>query len=263
MPGFYRRPKLDTAISQGDVFDGVPLIGVTIDLLRAIPDGAGFRAERIEPDKLSDEMILFEQVGLTRAIVISQSCDAERAPQLMLAPVTPFELNEKTVDKKWKKISQAATSLSETKYVYLPGNPHLGLARSRANFGEAFTVPRSLLEELARRGKRIGGLGEKAVAYFQFRLAVMLTRVAQDDYAWPSGEDIGIKIAYLQEEIKDRTKKAEKLTIRIQNASAEIQDELAAEYQELKDELGMLDRQIKVAEAARPHADELAEESSV
>lgn len=116
----------------------------------------------------------------------------------------------KTPDKQWKRINHVATSLHETKSLYLPGNTVLGLSRSVADFGEAFTLPRKLLEDLARRGRRVASLGDRAIEYLQFRLNVMRTRVAQDDYAWPSAEDLGIKIADLDDRIKDLDRKAAK-----------------------------------------------------
>ncbi len=218
--------------------------------------------EPVEADQLYDGMYLIEQVVLTTAIVISQSCDAERAPSLMMAPVSGFAPDDRKASGKWKKINNAATSLNETKLVYLPGNPTLGLTRSTANFGDAFTVPRLLLEELEKKGKRKASLGEKAVAYLQFRFGVMLTRVAQDDYAWPSCEDIDLKIECFREEQGKVQKKLEKAKKDLQeaeasNAEEEMLDDFRAEVQEQQDEFDALTQDIKVAEAARAGADEV------
>ena len=224
------------------------------------PDGEKFRVESIEPDQVTATTFLVEQITLVNAIVISQSCDAERAPSIMMAPVIDFPLEGTKATSKWRKINLAATSLSETKLVYLPGNPALSLSRSAADFGNAFTVPRQLLEELERKVKRVASLGEKAVSYLQFRFCVMLTRVAQDDFAWPSREDIEIKIASQEDRRKDTQKKldkAEKDCKAAEGVSQEKIDDLRAEVDEQTAELTAIDREIASAKAAMEKADEL------
>lgn len=80
MSGFYRRPQGGAPLSQGDVFTDVPIIGAAFDPLFQVILGEPVRVEKVEPDGLQDSMFLVERVTLTRAIIISQSCDAERAP---------------------------------------------------------------------------------------------------------------------------------------------------------------------------------------
>lgn len=262
VPKFYRSPKSGNPISQGDLFVGVPRIGVSLQpLFRGVQqaDGNTYVAESLEPDQLSDGMHVIEQVKLTAAIVISQSCDAEHAPCLMLAPVTDFSVTGKGNESKWKKINYAATSLQETKLVYLPGNPTLQLQRSVANFSQAFTLPRLFLEKMEQKGMRKASLGKTAVEYLQFRLGVMLTRVAQDDYAWPSREDIELKIAYLKDEEKERGKKVEKAQEELEKARANGGDTESAQVilDGKRGELEDYKKQIAVAEAALANADEV------
>jgi len=246
-------------VSQGDIFVGVPIIGVSLSQLRqVVQEGDGLRTIPVEPDQLAANMVLLEHVSTTNAIVISQSCDAERAPRLMLAPLTDFGLEEKNAIKKWRKISHTATSLGEPKNIYLPGNPTIGLSRSLADFGEAFTLPRDFLEELARRGKRIAGLSEQAIAYLQFRLAVLLTRVARDDFGWPSKDDLKIKVESLNEQISEaEKKKAKKIAEATKEAGVERENRLA-DAEQLEAELAFLRRNMDQAIQARPTADDLA-----
>lgn len=261
MSGFYRRPPLDAPLTQGDIFIGVPMIGVSLEpMYRVLPSGDTFKLESVEPDKITDDMLLVELVRLTKAIVISQSCDAERAQGIMLAPVIDFNMEgRKKVSDQWRKINLQATSLAETKFVYLPGNPHLKLPRSTADFGDAFTLPRTFLVELAKRGRRIAGLGEKAIAYLQFRLNVMLTRVAQDDYAWPSCEDIDIKLAHLGEQIEEATKKANQAQQALTAATPDTKDQCEEEHGRRQEILTDLQAQLTQATESRKTADDLAD----
>ena len=260
MAGFYIRPAPTAPITQGDIFHGVPIIGVSLAKLNQIvQDGTGIKAASVQPDAITDGMILLEKVRITNAIVISQSCDTERVPHLMLAPLSPFTLTEKTAERKWKKINHAATSLGEPKSVYLPGNPTLNVARCIADFGLAFTLPREFLEELAQRGKRVAGLSEKAIGFLQFRLAVLLTRLAQDDFAWPSKEDLDIKIDGLTEQIaaqeKSKGLKAAELARHPQG-----NPEIVADLAEADVLIEHLKGAKKQAEEHRASADELGGE---
>lgn len=258
MPGFYRQTTNDETVSQGDIFENVPIVGVSLgSLFQAVADGDTLRAVPVEPDRLTAGMVLLEHIATTKAIVISQSCDAERVPRLMLAPLSAFKLEEKAAQKKWKKINHAATSLGEPKSVYLPGNPALGLARSLADFGEAFTLSREFLQGLARRGKRVAGLGDRAVSYLQFRLATLLTRVAQDDFAWPSREDLEIKIAALTEQVSAAEKSAQTMSREADQSAGDVRDSLLDDVEEGEAVVAGLKSQLDQAKAALGHADDL------
>lgn len=259
MPGFYLRPQVNAPVSQGDIFFDVPLIGVSLVHLRqVVKEGERLKAEPVEPDAIKAGMYLIEYVETTNAVVISQSCDAERDRRLMLAPLRDFPMEGNNATKKWKKINQSATSLGAPGDIYLPGNPTLELSRSLANFGEAFTLPREFLDELAQRGKRVAGLGDRAVAYLQFRLGVLLARVAQDDFAWPSGEDLDIKIASLGEQIAAADKKMVVKVEEMKKADGATRDNLAAEIEEMEAEISSLKKAQEKAAQARPDADKLA-----
>jgi hypothetical protein len=239
------------------MFIDIPVIGVSLSSLhQVVEENGSLRTSPVEPDQLTDRMVLLEQVAITPAIVISQSCDAERAPRLMLAPLSGFKLDEKEAEKKWKKISHAATSLGEPKNIYLPGNPALGISRSLADFGLAFTLPREFLVEVAKRGKRTASLSEHAVAFLQFRLGVLLTRLAQDDFAWPSKEDLEIRIQDLTEQIAKAEKKTKK-TADADKASGDERESLMADLTELDEEIAYLKSTKEQATAALATADEL------
>jgi hypothetical protein len=260
LAGFYRRPKPEAHLSQGDVFIDVPIIAATFrPLFQVLFEASNVRVEQVDPCDLLDGMLLVEKVQLTTAIIVSQSCDAERAPRLELAPLAPFLMEGKTPEKQWKRISNIATSLHETKSFYLPGNAPLGLKRSVAGFGEMFALPRKLLEELARRGKRIACLSDRAVAYLQFRLNVMRTRAAQDDYAWSSAEDLGIKLAYLDEQIKEQERKISKADTAAQAADAGEKLALEQTAQWLREELTEFQQERARCGDARKAADEVHE----
>lgn len=208
MPGFYRVPAAREPLAQGDIFDGVPIIGATLSpafqFLETDTPGI-FSAKNIALVEIAEGMLLAEEIRLTRAIVISQSCDAGRAPRVLLAPIQSHSSKAKGASL-WSEVQNLATSLREPKTLYLPGNSVLKFERSTAEFGSAFSVPRAVLENLAHAGRRKASLGRIATEYLQHRLAVMLSRVAQDDYAWPSAEDLALKKEWLKESLTKQTR---------------------------------------------------------
>jgi len=167
-------------------------------------------------------------------------------------------MKEKTAEKKWKRINHAATSLGEPKSAYLPGNPKLNISRRIAEFELAFTLPREFLEVLANRGKRLAGLSERAIGFLQFRLAVLLTRLAQDDFAWPSQEDLKIKIESLVEQIANAEKKKTQKATELQTAT-QCRDELEADLDEAESLITRLNAAKTQAEGFLMTADDLAE----
>jgi len=254
--GFYRRPNQDDGISQGDIFTNVPIPGTgLLSPTQLIVSDGKLRTQRIEPGRIASGIQLVENVSLTDAMVISQSCDAERAVNLMLAPISELSLDAKSNEKKWKSISHAATSLAEPRHLYLPGNSHLKFSRGVADFGEAFTLPRQFLEVLAQQGRRVARLGDAALRFLQFRMGVMLTRLAQDDFSWPSKDDLDIRIAFLDEEIVKAKRKREKDAA----SATEPDDSFLAILREQDERIRWLEQTRSQCEQARNTADDLAE----
>jgi septal ring factor EnvC (AmiA/AmiB activator) len=103
------------------------------------------------------------------------------------------------------------------------------LGRSLANFGTAFTLPLDYLLAV-RAHKRIGGLTRAAELYLQHRLAILLMRMAQDDYSWPSEDDLTHKVAGLIGQIaqaKDELSKTKSDTEELEQRIKELEAEHA------------------------------------
>ena len=175
-------------------------------------------------------------------------------------PDSAFEFtNEEAKPRaRWNKINNCAMSLREPKSIYLPGNGKLNLTRGLADFGEAFTLPREFLEELTRRDMRVAGLGAEDVAYLQSRLAVLLTRAAREDLAWPSAEDLKIKIEYLESQISAVEKQIQKLRADIGGVDGDRPNAIEESLSESQELLAEYQADKKRAEAAVATADDLS-----
>jgi hypothetical protein len=119
------------------------------------------------------------------AIVVSQDCDALRAPDLTLCEIRPFQDVERkskdtTSPRRWVSILTQQARINQ-KWFYLPPDPRVGFrARMAVDFLVAFCLPRVELEEL--RGRRAGRLNEYAQAHFRERIAEFFRRYPYDEW---------------------------------------------------------------------------------
>jgi hypothetical protein len=192
-------PDTSSPISQGDIFADIPSPVFAFDH-HVVKSGAMCRVEDLTGN-VQDGMTLLATVEVVKAIVLTQSCDAPRAVNILLAPLNLLAFESTKPDRRWSEIQRLATSLHHPTRVYLPDDPGLKLDRHIAELSEAFTLPRQELERFALNGKRIATLGEEAVAYLSFRIATMFWRLARDDFAWPSKADLQLKEAHLTVDI--------------------------------------------------------------
>ena len=100
-------------------------------------------------------------------------------------------------------------------------------------------------------------MSEKAIGFLQFRLAVLLTRLAQDDFAWPSKEDLEIKIASLTEQITAAERRKAAKVVELAKHSG-VNPEIAADVAEVEVELERLKTAKEDVEAHKASADDLA-----
>lgn len=199
----YRIPNHEEPIGQGDIFLNVP-VPVTLFERQLVwdPDTTAYRAEAVEGD-LAAGMHFLTRIEIKHAIVLDQSCDAPRATRILLAPLAPFTPEGKE-DVQWKHISRLATSLADPTRFYLPDEPSCGLGRHLAEFENKCDLPGVFLRKLLTDGKRVLSLSQEALAFFQFRLGTLFSRLARDDYAWPSVADLELKQGYLSKQIEGK-----------------------------------------------------------
>jgi hypothetical protein len=233
VPRLYRVPSRSSPIAQGDIFVGIPCPVFACDHY-LVESGGRYALKDLTADP-SDGMMVSARVSLVTAIVLTQSCDAPRALNILLAPLSPMDAS---AGRRWSDIQRLATSLHQPTRVYLPDDPEIALDRQVAELSECFNLTRQELERYALGGKRIASFGDEGVAYLAFRVAMMFWRVARDDYAWPSRADLQLKYAELESSIKK--KRAKLATLKHQfgliPASEGREDELI-EIDELEREL--------------------------
>jgi hypothetical protein len=200
----YRIPAHDEPLGQGDIFLAVP-VPLTLFDKRLIWDAAtsSYRAVPVEGE-FNRQMLFLTSIELKPAIVIDQSCDAPRAPRVILAPLYPFTPEGKQDDAQWKHISRMATSLADPTRFYLPDEPFCALGRHLAELDNKFDLPAPFVSTLIATGKRVLSLSTEALGFLQSRLGVLYSRHARDDYAWPSVADLQLKRAHLQKQIESK-----------------------------------------------------------
>ncbi len=245
MPKLYRKPSPTDPISQGDIFKDIPNPVTPFDHHLVESNGA-YRIESRSGDVRAD-MNFLSAVELVSAIVLTQSCDVPRAENILLAPLSSLNFDSGKPERHWAEIQKFATSLHQPTRFYLPDDPAIGLNRHLAEMSELFTLPRLELAGFALSGKRVASLADEGVSYLAFRFAMMIWRVARDDYAWPSKADLSLKKSYLERELskwKNKIQQLEKLTNEQLTQIEELQsalDQLRIELDRTNDAIARFD----------------------
>lgn len=192
----YVFPDANKPIRQGDIFADVPRITLSLDELPIILDESGpaMRASWETATKRDGSVRLKAVLPITPvpAIVITQDCDALRAPEISLCEIKPFleveglARNAKS-PKSWQSIltKQARVNL---KWFYLPPDRRLRMEhRMAVDFRSTIRVPRVDLERW--RHRRLGRLNALAYQHFRERLSQFFRRYAYNEwYPLDAGE---------------------------------------------------------------------------
>lgn len=143
---------------------------------------------------------------LAWALVLSNSCDNAGDSDVLLVPVRSYKFSDgvRTDAERWADVSEAATGTASLKYFYLPESPEYGLPRSEAMLTEVFPVTHEFLKaSMERCGefglKRICGLTAEATRHLQWQWGALISRNPREDLAWPSKDDLRLKLAWLEE----------------------------------------------------------------
>ena len=137
-------------------------------------------------------------------ILLTQSCDALDSNRLVLAPLRPFAPKEKQPSQLWPQINGMANTLAVPTMIYVPDEPKFGFPRRYIDLGAPITVRREDVEQFTRIGKRKATLGPDGLGYLQFRLTLLFSRFARDDFAWPSRNDLDLKREHLEKVVENR-----------------------------------------------------------
>jgi len=202
--------KGTTELNQGDVLASAPLLKQGTDENLCTMAGRknfNWPVPPAEVTAFSGALRVMQAVErVDFALVISNSCDnALGISPIMLAPVLPFTFNPRddTPGKKWVRVSNAATSTAAPKYFYLPAAKEVGLPRSEAQLGQMYPVTPKLLSKFIALGgtQRVCSLSPDAVVHLQWQIGLIFGRNPREDLAWPSQEDLELKLAWLDEEL--------------------------------------------------------------
>lgn len=187
----YEFPDQDEPIRQGDIFVGIPRFDFAMKRIAVVVED--------HPEETSWESVAKEgrpvttivQARPVTAIVISQNCDALRAPDINLCEVRNFrEIERKSKNtktpKSWMRIITQQARLNQ-KWFYLPADEKVGFTEKMgADFMVTIRVPRVDLESL--RHLRKGCLNEVAKAHFRERIAEFYRRYPYDEW-YPLNEE--------------------------------------------------------------------------
>ncbi len=182
----YEYPPEDAPLRQGDIFHSLPRVDMSLKQM-AVVTAAGTQKEVTWDDIVRDEVAVAAVLALKPvvAMVVSQDCDASRAPDITLCEIRRFreverKSKETTAPKSWMRIITQQARLNQ-KWFYLPPDDHIGFAaKMGVDFHLTLRVPRQDLEEL--RYLRRGRLNELAIAHFRERIAEFFRRYAYNEW---------------------------------------------------------------------------------
>ena len=181
----YEYPEQDTPIRQGDIFIGIPRMEISLKRIAVVFSD---RIEELNWEDISDNrepLTAILPIKSVIAIVLSQDCDALRAPDITLCEIRKFsdvELKSKdtTRVKKWVNILTQQARINQ-KWFYLPPDPKVGFEEKMgADFLVTLHVPREELEDF--RHLRKGRLNDVAEAHFRERIAEFFRRYPYNEW---------------------------------------------------------------------------------
>lgn len=211
MPMYRERPALKSShdLDQGDILGGllVPRAPTKKNLaLVRNKNKMDWPAPAASLKKLDKELRAVCPIErLDYAIVVSNSCDNAGNYPILLAPIREFKFaqGELSEAEKWMNISEAATGTASPKLFYLPGSNEHGLPRSEALLPNLFSLQHTFLQRCIDEAdvRRVCGLTSEAQRHLQWAIGLLFSRDPRDDDAWPSVDDLRLKLAWLEEEI--------------------------------------------------------------
>lgn len=133
----FRRPPLEEAVSQGDIFDGCPIFGLDAD----------------EPDVDIESRPSGWNV---RVVVMTQACDLATDKTLRVV-VAVVHVAKELVDEGVLKALHIRDQIRRHQvfgWYFLPRNDEAQLPESLVDFRNLHTVPLAILNQLRERGQR-------------------------------------------------------------------------------------------------------------
>ena len=182
----YEYPNQDAPLRQGDIFMRLPRVDMSLKHVPVVTakDAPVDMAwdEIVRQGKAVTAILALKPVA---AIIASQDCDAEWAPDITLCEIGRFReierKSEKTTSlKKWIGIITQQARLNQ-KWFYLPRDERIGFGeRMGVDFHMTIRVPREELAEM--RHLRPGRLNDIVTAHFRERIAEFFRRYAYNEW---------------------------------------------------------------------------------
>jgi hypothetical protein len=174
----YSFPNVNESIRQGDIFRWLPKLELvtgenSIPLLNEQLDRGIREVDWFQTAQLGKPVIANVLAISVIGIVISQDCDASRAPSIAFCEVRPFCEVYPQFDETTTKLNGFVNIVVEhsrknQKWYYMAENPQIGFNRKMGvDFHSVFMVPREFLDKY-KETLRLGRLDDD-VAYPHFR----------------------------------------------------------------------------------------------
>ncbi len=181
----YQPAALDEPLRQGDIFVRLPRLDISLDALHTVGDDEIQRHSWEDLKDCQEPLAIIAAARAVTAVVVTQNCDAVRAPDITLCEVRPFpEVDGKArsaqAPKSWMRIITQHARLN-LKWFYLPPSEGYSIPEKMAiDFMATMRLPRTDLE--AYRRLRVGRLSDYASAHFRERIASFFRRYAYDEW---------------------------------------------------------------------------------
>lgn len=184
----YEYPPPGEPIRQGDIFVGLPRLDISLKKVRVVgrdnQDDSVWETSWRQIVKAGKPVAAIVAACPVAAIVATQDCDAQTAPDITLCEIREFldvyHTGEPTTPKKWARvITQHARK--NLKWFYLPPDAKLGFqTRMAVDFFVTLRVNRHELEGL--RQMRNGRLSDEAEEHFRSRISDFFRRYPYDEW---------------------------------------------------------------------------------
>jgi hypothetical protein len=192
----YEFPAEDAPIRQGDIFVGLPRVDISLNRLPIVDEnGEQLEVSWTDVAKEGKPVTAILAARPVSAIVVSQDCDARRAPDITLCEIRDFRDVEGKAEatkepSSWMSILTQQARINQ-KWFYLPPDSQVGFtAKMGVDFCVALRVQREELEGF--RSLRTGRLNEVAEAHFRERIAEFYRRYPYDEWYPLNSEEFAV-----------------------------------------------------------------------
>lgn len=187
----YESLKESDPVRQGDIFFDLPMAEISMARVLVVSD-EGINEEQTWNSVPHSLEVISAIVPIKRvpAIVISQDCDNERAPDISFCEIVEFKIVEPRATsaskpKAWMSLITQHARMN-LKWFYLPPASGTFSERMGVDFRSVFRLPSSDIRE--NIGMRKLKLNKLALEHFRARLADFFRRYAYDEW-YPLNSD--------------------------------------------------------------------------